>query len=588
MTVDRTTTVGVPVASLLRQPTSVLLDRDRDGRLLIGCNAPGTQQLFELAVGDLHQVTFFDEPVTGRYLPGTRVAVVAKDSGGNERFQLLTVDLQTGKVAPITDDPAHVHEIADVSHDGRLLAFLTNRRNPIDFDVVVRDMSTGEETNVYTDGGWCRAARFSPDGRRLAIQRLGDRPLEMHLLLADLATGDVTPLGVADTPTLHLDPAWVSNTRLISSTDRAGDKRSVCVYDVEAAAWETISASRWDSTAFPSEDGDNLLVVDNVDGASHATVSAATLDRTHEVPLPGLGVMTATPPIVAADDVYFTWTSPRHSGDVWHCALATGTLRQLTSGRDAVPTESLIEPELHRVEAADGESIPTWIYRPVDVSQPPAAFWIHGGPESQSMATFNPLVQALATAGIAVVVPNVRGSTGYGRRYASLDDTTRRLDAVADLAALHDWLPTVDIDASRAALMGGSYGGYLTLAGLAFQPERWTAGVDIVGISNLVTFLENTAGFRRRFRETEYGSLQHDREFLEYASPLTHAKNIRAPLLIVHGANDSRVPLSEAEQLADELHGRGIRCELLVYPDEGHGLNKLQNRLDAYPKIIDR
>jgi dipeptidyl aminopeptidase/acylaminoacyl peptidase len=181
----------------------------------------------------------------------------------------------------------------------------------------------------------------------------------------------------------------------------------------------------------------------------------------------------------------------------------------------------------------------------------------------------------------------VRGSTGYGKRFEHLDDGRNRLDAVADLASVHEWIEaTSDLDAGRVALFGGSYGGYLVLAGLAFQPERWAAGVDIVGISSLVTFLENTAEWRRKVREAEYGSLAHDRQFLEGASPLTHADRIRAPLFLIHGANDPRVPVAEAEQIHATVSANGMRSELLVYPDEGHGLARLANRLDAYPKVL--
>ena len=212
---------------------------------------------------------------------------------------------------------------------------------------------------------------------------------------------------------------------------------------------------------------------------------------------------------------------------------------------------------------------------------------IHGGPESQSVLSFNPVIQGLVDAGYAVVVPNVRGSTGYGKRFASLDDTTRRLDSVRDLAAVHTWLGANGFDSARAALWGGSYGGYMVLAGLSFQPELWAAGVDIVGISDLITFLENTSDYRRAHREREYGSLAHDREFLASASPLRHADAITAPLFVIHGRNDPRVPVSEAEQLTSSLVGRQVRCELVIYEDEGHGLARLANKLDAYPRTLE-
>jgi len=209
------------------------------------------------------------------------------------------------------------------------------------------------------------------------------------------------------------------------------------------------------------------------------------------------------------------------------------------------------------------------------------------GFENSKMLAFNPLVQALAAAGHTVLVPNVRGSTGYGKRWYSADDVRLRLDSVADLAALHAWLPSQGLDQSRAALWGGSYGGYMVLAGLAFQPELWAAGVDIVGVSSLVTFLENTSAYRRALREREYGSLERDRDFLESASPLSRIDEIRAPLFVIHGANDPRVPLSEAEQLSAALEAKGVPCELLVYTDEGHGLAKRANRLDAYPRAAE-
>jgi len=239
-----------------------------------------------------------------------------------------------------------------------------------------------------------------------------------------------------------------------------------------------------------------------------------------------------------------------------------------------------VEPELHRFESFDGESVPVFLH---EVEGASVVIDIHGGPESQERPEWSPLHQWFVANGYAVAAPNVRGSTGYGRRYEHLDDVEKRLDSVLDVVALHDWL-----GAERpAVLWGGSYGGYMVLAGLAFHPERWAAGVDIVGISSLVTFLENTSAYRRVYREREYGSLERDRQLLEAVSPLSRVDAIRAPLFVIHGANDPRVPLSEAEQLYASLTERGVPCKLLVYEDEGHGLKKLSNRLDAYPRAVD-
>jgi dipeptidyl aminopeptidase/acylaminoacyl peptidase len=216
---------------------------------------------------------------------------------------------------------------------------------------------------------------------------------------------------------------------------------------------------------------------------------------------------------------------------------------------------------------------------------------IHGGPEAQWRpwfhTSFAPLTQHLVSRGYAVASPNVRGSTGYGKRFEHLDDVRLRLDSVRDLASLHAWLAAQPgVDGSRAVLYGRSYGGYMVLAGLAFQPELWAAGIEMVGISSLVTFLENTSDYRRAAREREYGSLAHDRDFLLEASPITHVESIRAPLFIRHGANDPRVPLSESEEIARVLGEKGIRCELLVYPDEGHSIAKLSNRIDSFTRAV--
>ncbi|MFZ1286318.1 MAG: alpha/beta fold hydrolase, partial [Candidatus Phosphoribacter sp.] len=254
----------------------------------------------------------------------------------------------------------------------------------------------------------------------------------------------------------------------------------------------------------------------------------------------------------------------------------------------------LVAPTSHRVPTPDGELVPCRVYRPTaaaaEAADPAlaaaAVVHVHGGPESYAYAAFNPGIQALVAAGFTVVQPDVRGSTGYGKRWYSLDDLDKRLDSVADLAAIHAWLTDVGLDPTRAALWGGSYGGYMVLAGLTMQPELWAAAVDIVGISSLVTFLENTSAYRRAYREREYGSLATDREMLTRFSPITHLAALRAPLFVIHGANDPRVPLSEAEQIHDALAERGIPCVLKVYADEGHGLTKRANRLDAYPAAI--
>jgi dipeptidyl aminopeptidase/acylaminoacyl peptidase len=213
---------------------------------------------------------------------------------------------------------------------------------------------------------------------------------------------------------------------------------------------------------------------------------------------------------------------------------------------------------------------------------------VHGGPEAQERVGFNPIYQYLVAAGYTVVAPNVRGSAGYGVTYMGLDDVRKRMDSVKDLIEIGRWIQAQDdLDGDRIALMGGSYGGFMVLAGLTEAPDLWAAGVDIVGIANFVTFLENTGDYRRALREAEYGSLEHDRDFLEEISPINKVDRIEAPLLVSHGANDPRVPLSEAEQIVARLEELGRTVELMVFDDEGHGIVKLVNRRKAYGRVVE-
>jgi dipeptidyl aminopeptidase/acylaminoacyl peptidase len=234
--------------------------------------------------------------------------------------------------------------------------------------------------------------------------------------------------------------------------------------------------------------------------------------------------------------------------------------------------------------------IPAWLYmRETDTDKPlPVVFVIHGGPEGQAIPQFSGLIQALVNNGYAAFVPNVRGSTGYGKAYSHLDDVRLRMDSVKDLAYGAAWVKQqAYLDGDRIAIYGRSYGGFMVLSALVTYPEIWVAGAEFVGISNFVTFLENTSGYRRAHREAEYGSLANDRDFLETISPINHIDNIRVPLFVQHGANDPRVPLSETQQLVERLQQRDIPVELLVFEDEGHGIAKLGNQVIAFTHMID-
>ncbi|MGO9340996.1 MAG: S9 family peptidase [Acidimicrobiales bacterium] len=599
------------LSALLETKSALLADVRTDPgapeSLLVRSDLTGTMQLHELVPpAGLRQVTSLAEPVaTARYVPGSRRAVMEVDRGGDERHQLYMVDLDVAKgpvgsdaLRALTADPRYSHRIAGASPDGRLLAYLSNRANGVDFDLWVCDLVLGEHTCLYATGSWCQpSSGFSPDGSRISIMRPGPRPLDWELLLVDVKTGEVSQVLAHDDEAASVgSPAWVDSSSFFVSTNVGSNLARVVHHDLVTDSSTSVAGTgeKWDADPITSASGNALLVIENRDGAHLMEIAdAAGPDVRTVVPFVEPGVVMShiiAPPLLSADGscVYFTLSTPRIAGDVWSWNRYTGESSRLTTSPAPIDPQRLVRAELSRCASFDGETIPLFTYRPAAMTPaPPVVVLVHGGPESQSVLSFNAVVQGLVAAGFAVVVPNVRGSTGYGKRYSALDDTTRRLDSVRDLAAVHEWLSIAGLDADRAALWGGSYGGYMVLAGLAFQPELWAAGVDIVGISDLVTFLENTSDYRRKHREREYGSLAHDREFLAAASPLRSADAIRAPLFVIHGRNDPRVPVSEAEQLTASLLHRGVRCELVIYEDEGHGLARLENRLDAYPRALE-
>jgi len=562
------------------------------GHVLVLANLSGTMQLYRVARagGELDQLTDTGDPVAGSYLPAGGKILLQQDVGGNERLQLSLLDPDTREVTPVVHDPEHIHRYSGATEDGRKIAYSANRRTGRDFDVWVHDLESGEERMVFAPGGWCESVGFSPDGRWVAAEHLTERSGDNDLYLAAVEGDEVVHVSPHEDEAAFGRPAWLPDSSAFyfaASTGR--DNTGIARYDMASRSWEYVIESDWDLEVVVDPAGRHLLVESNEDGYSRLELrDPRTLEVRGDVPLAARGVVASA--AFSRDGRYLAYgmTAPNLGGDVWVYDTETGETTRLTESPSPVPAEELAEPELVRFPSFDGESVPAFVFAPAEGEAPyPVIVYVHGGPEGQSRPQFLPMIQYFVANGFAVAVPNVRGSTGYGKRYEHLDDVYKRLDSVEDLVALHDWL-TGDprFDESRVVLYGGSYGGYMVLAGLAFHPERWAAGIDIVGISNLVTFLENTSEWRRYFREREYGSLERDRDFLWSVSPMSRIEEIRAPLFIIHGANDPRVPLSEAEQIHEELTSRGVRSELLVYDDEGHGLNKLKNRLDAYPKAV--
>jgi dipeptidyl aminopeptidase/acylaminoacyl peptidase len=450
---------------------------------------------------------------------------------------------------------------------------------------------------------------WSPDDTQLVVVR-AQSSFDQDLYLLDLPSGAVHHLTPHEGQVRYGSVTWADDGRgLYLVSDRGREFLSLAHLDLAGESGDDGHASlRFlvtpDSDVEAvnlSPDGHRLAYLTNVEGYSYLTALDVAASRS--LPLPVLLSGVLDPPFLyrwgrrlafSPDGckLALAFSSPSHNPDVWVVDLETRAVTQLThSSRAGIPQDSFAEPELVRYHSFDGLEIPAFLYLPPGAARDdclPVVVEVHGGPEAQRRAEFNPLYQYFASRGYAVFAPNVRGSTGYGLTYTHLDDVERRMDSVADLAHGARWLAESGIaDPQRIAVMGGSYGGFMVLAALTAYPDLWAAGVDIVGIANFVSFLENTGPWRRHLREAEYGTLAHDRAFLQSISPIHHVDKIKAPLMVIHGANDPRVPIGEAEQIVEALRARGVPVEYLRYEDEGHGLVKLKNRLDAYPKVAD-
>jgi dipeptidyl aminopeptidase/acylaminoacyl peptidase len=547
----------------------------------------GVPQVWEVA-SEAHgpswpeQLTFYEERISdARYSPTENRLLFGMDVGGNERSQLFS--LQDGQVTDLTCAPDAIHYSGGFSPDGRRIAYTATPRNGTDFDVFVQELPKGEPEMVWEVAGYHTVADWAPDGRALIVSRHHSN-VNNDLYRLNLETGEVTLLtGHEGDARFSFAKVTPDGGSLYLATDRDGEFLRLARLDLASLELDYLTPDDRDVEGVElSRDGRYLVASRNVDGYSDVLLFNGRGRRMPDLRIPE-GIVGGFEFSPDSGRLAFNLTAPERNPDVWVIDLPGGEAQRLTHSSTAgIPPRSFRKPRVVRYTSFDDRRIPALFYEP-GAEDAPVIVNVHGGPESQSRPTFAPVTQYLLSRGFAVFFPNVRGSTGYGKAYTHLDDVGLRMDSVEDLAYAAHWLR--ERGHRRIAVMGGSYGGFMVLAALTEYPELWSAGVDIVGIANLVTFLENTGSYRRSLREPEYGSLENDRRFLESISPIHKAGEITAPLMVIHGKNDPRVPVGEAEQIVDQVKRNGGTVDYLLYEDEGHGLAKLKNRLDAYPKI---
>ena len=568
-----------------------------DGDLLFLSDTTGTKQVWRLSdAGEWpERLTPYEERVSGvDASPTRREFAFAMDRDGDERDQLYRYDLDGGDIASLTDDPDVVHTWGGWSPDGDRVAYTANRRDRGTFDAYVqpRDGDAGDATLAFEgDGGWLRVAAWGPDGKRLAlVEPQGGLDADLHLV--NLASGERRRL--SDDSEAYFGDVHFGRegNRLFLVTNHGAETAYLGTVDVDTGEIGTLaSGGDWsvDGLALDRRTG-RLVYTRNVDG--YTTVHTGYLDRgdlVENVAPDVEGVVSAVELGPEGNRYALARSAPTDPHGIDVVEFGTDLVRKWTGvGNCGIQPETFRDQELVRYESFDGREIPAYWTLPegADSGAVPVVVDVHGGPEHQRRPWFYPQKQFYLDRGYAVFEPNVRGSTGYGREYTHLDDVEKRMDSVKDIERGVAWLrehPAVDPD--RIVAYGRSYGGFMVLAAITEYPELWSAAVEFVGIANFVTFLENTGEWRRSHREAEYGSLTEDREFLEDVSPIHRVDRIECPLFVQHGANDPRVPVGEARQIAEALEERGVPVETCVFEDEGHHTTTRENRIEEFERV---
>jgi dipeptidyl aminopeptidase/acylaminoacyl peptidase len=514
----------------------------------------------------------------------SRRVVVGTDLGGNERQQLAVVDLDSGDLRLLTNDSDRIHEPFCLSPDGRQIAYRTNDGASGEFSLYSMPLDDGEPRCLWEDAGQVRAHCLNDQGDALVSVLTSNLDADLFLVASD---GTRTPLLESDDESWILDASFLpASDGVLVLTNSGSDFVRLVRIDLRSGQRDTLREESWDIEAMAlSPDGSYLAWAVNRDGYSDVCVAPFAALATPTIAALPSGVADRLSWAPAGDRFVTGWAQVDSAARLWTVHLDGHATQTLESDSDDDVYVGKV-PELIRFTSFDEREIPAFWFQ-ADRPDAPVVIDVHGGPESQRRAAFHPVLQHLAASGFHVLTTNVRGSTGYGKAYSHLDDVELRMDSVRDLERAHAWVTDRLGGEARIGIMGQSYGGFMTLAAVTEYPTLWFAAVDVVGIANYVTFLERTGSWRRRHREAEYGSLVRHRDLLERISPIRKVAEIEAPLLVIHGRNDPRVPLYEAEQLVAALERRQHPVELLVFDDEGHGLSRRPNRIAAYARVAE-
>ncbi|MFV3129476.1 S9 family peptidase [Niveispirillum sp. KHB5.9] len=587
--------LGEKLAAYLSARSANLLDWTPDGKGILITTRFGETSQLHLVGGpmmDRQQLTFAAEPITSAaFSPakGSTDLVYVWDKGGSENFQFFHLDIATGKNTLVTDGKSRNQGLV-WNHKGDRFAFSSTRRDGKNTDVYVgglKDAATVAPLVAQT-GSW-GAVAFSQDDKKLLVGQY-IAITKSYLSVVDVASGQLTRIK-PDKDTIALTGIGFSpdGKGVFLTSDEEGEFKRLGLHDLASAKTTWITADDpWDvEEAVLSQDGTRLAYVLNEGGWSTLRVIDTKSLKPVKLPALAKGIMGGIGFSPDGSRLAVTLTTPTAPADVHVVDLGKGSIEQWTKSEvGGLNTGLFADASLIQFPTFDKQQIPSFVFKPKNASgKLPVIILAHGGPEGQSRPNFSATVQFWANElGAAVLLPNIRGSEGYGKTYLGLDNGFKREDSIKDIGALIDWVATQpDLDKDKVVIAGGSYGGYVTLASMTHFNDKLAGGADTVGISNFITFLEATAEYRRDLRRPEYGDERDPemRAFLQKISPLTNVAKITKPMLVIQGYNDPRVPVGEAEQMVAAIRKNGGDVGYVLAMDEGHGFKKKSNQFVA-------
>jgi len=570
-----------------------------DGRTIAFLsNASGSPQIWLMPVagGEPRQLTNLPDPVESVFWsPAGDWLAYSVLPGGGLNAQIYVMRPDGSGARRLTAGGRETNSLSGWTDDGRRLRMGSNAASPNGIDAQLMDPATGAVTRVAS-GGLNTITDVSSDGRYAIVSRLVSRG-DDNLYLVDLRTGTETLLTPHEGPGEFGWGQFSNDDRRIHLVSNAGrDLTAIGTIELGADGVPgpiRIVVARDDAEAdggLLSRDGARAALVWNASGRTEVDILETATGRTTRVALPfdvNNGRMEFSPDgtILALGGIGAT-----KPNDIYFVDLATGAVSQRTHSRhDGVDLTRLVSPQLITYTAHDGLPLSGWLYRPAGATGPgPMVFDYHGGPESQARPALNSTIQGLVASGISVFVPNVRGSSGFGKRFVNLDNGALRANAVRDIEATSRAMVERGIaDPRRLGIRGGSYGGYMVMAGITEYPDMFAAASNSFGIVNFATFFANTEPYIAAASTTEYGDPVSQADMLRALSPIHKLDRIRTPLSVLHGANDTNVPVVEAEQIVANLRSRRIPVEYILFPDEGHGWRQLPNRVRATVSIVN-